>query len=192
MSVLIDNLSRWRGREHTEKLIEDRGFAVHRIGQTDLIDYCRTHTSGDECDLGTYWSEVARELVCSARQIKVYRREFPAHVTYRSSYLDDLARRMAHTSSPFPTRLFIPAFVAVSRNRMELCGKRSSEKREVVKSRKSSGTRSRRRAGPVSRRTYQVSWPSSLMPMNLSRGHYPNCARSDSPREPSVKSWKVG
>ena len=102
MSVLVENLMCWRGREHTEKLIEERGFAVHRIGQNELIDYCRAHAGGDEHGLGTYWTEVARELVCSARQIKVNQRAFPAYATYRSSYLDNLARRMAHTSSPFP------------------------------------------------------------------------------------------
>lgn len=85
-----------------ETLIEQRGHAIHRIYQEELLDYCRAAGNGDEADLNVYWTEVAKELVCSARQVKVNQRRFPSYATYRSSYLDDLAERMAQTSSIFP------------------------------------------------------------------------------------------
>jgi len=75
--------------------MESRGFGVFSRFQQHFKNECSDQT---KVSLDQFWDESAREYVCSAGRVDSESRTFPISGTYRSNYLDELAK----SRKPFP------------------------------------------------------------------------------------------
>src|SRR5262245_48707439 len=82
-------LASWSGRSATQAALESRGLLVPGAWQRSIMYSCQEEVD----ELVRYWDEYAREIVCSAGRCNPDTRSFVAADTYRSDYLDELARK---------------------------------------------------------------------------------------------------
>src|ERR1041384_5838881 len=93
MPILIEALAKWRGREYVDDAISRRGFQVQRLYEQEVRAVCERTFEESPTGLSAYWTELARETVCSANRADPIFRRLPPEAAYRSILLDRLAQR---------------------------------------------------------------------------------------------------
>src|SRR6266436_543517 len=93
---LLQALSRWRGRRLVQASLESKGFRVHRAWQERRLAYCGKDNASN---VERYWDEFAMECVCNAGYVNSNSRWFGQEPTYRSAYLDKLAKGVDYATT---------------------------------------------------------------------------------------------
>jgi len=95
---LLTALANWPGRVSTQLAFEARGFAVHRVWQNRMIEFCGENQAGL---LNRYWDEVALETMRCAGKVIPETRRFGIEPKYRSALLDELFAVRDFVEPPF-------------------------------------------------------------------------------------------
>lgn len=95
---LLIALSKWIGRNPTQRALEKKGFIVHKSWQLKMVQFC-----GEEKTalLNRYWDEVAMETIGSAGQGDPNARRFAIQPEYHSQFLDELVEKVDFAEPAF-------------------------------------------------------------------------------------------
>lgn len=94
---LLEVLQNWNDRESIQSGVEQAGFNVHNVYQSEMKTSVAQRSYSD---LFKYWNELAREWIACAGKVDSRRRIFPSNAGYRSKYLDKLAEERKSQNIP--------------------------------------------------------------------------------------------